>query len=266
MLILDEADRLLEFGFETSVNAIIARLPRQRRPGLFSATQTTAVKQLARAGLRNAVHINVAVQFAASSPSSDHPISTLIPSRTTPAVPDKLDNAVCLVPYERKVAALIDILRDAASLSKTIIFFLTCAQVDYFHAILSSLCPTLRLTSLHGQMTQTKRTSAFNSFIVDGGILLATDVAARGLDIPLIDFIVQFDAPLDPAIFIHRVGRTARMGAAGKALIILAPEEETFITTFSAMTLQCALQTSPRSRPSCLPLYKRAWVHRERRR
>ena len=111
-------------------------------------------------------------------------------------------------------------------------YFLTCACVDYFADALARL-PALRgasFTALHGRMKQSLRERAMAAFsAAPAGVLLCTDVAARGLDIPGVDWVLQYDPPQDPDAFVHRCGRTARMGAAGAALLLLAPAEETYV-------------------------------------
>ena len=111
-------------------------------------------------------------------------------------------------------------------------YFLTCACVDYFADALGRLPPlrSVALTPLHGRMKQSVRERAMASFsAAPAGVLLCTDVAARGLDIPGVDWVLQYDPPQDPDAFVHRCGRTARMGAAGAALLLLAPAEETYV-------------------------------------
>ncbi|KAK9842057.1 hypothetical protein WJX81_006505 [Elliptochloris bilobata] len=174
VLVLDEADRLLDMGFRTHLDAVMQRLPKQRRTGLFSATQTEAVEALARAGLRNPEH--------------------------------KRD--------------------------KVIVYCLTCACVDLYAAALPRLpaAAGLRLAALHGRMKQAAREAVLAMFAAqEGGALLCTDVAARGLDVPDVGWVVQLDAPQDPDAFVHRVGRTARMGRAGAALALLLPAEGTYV-------------------------------------
>jgi len=118
---------------------------------------------------------------------------------------------------------------------KTIVYFLTCACVDYFATAMCDGAPaspgaTVDVVALHGKMKQSQREQALGRFAAGaGGCLLCTDVAARGLDIPGVDWVVQFDAPQDPAAFVHRVGRTARMGRDGSALLFLSPHESSYV-------------------------------------
>ncbi|KAL4439662.1 hypothetical protein ABPG75_002663 [Micractinium tetrahymenae] len=209
VLVLDEADRLLDMGFKAQLDAIMQRLPRQRRTGLFSATQTEAVDALARAGLRNPVRVNVAVALA-----SLHGVMEYI-----------------LCDATQKLPQLVAFL-EGHKADKIIVYFLTCACVDYMSVVLPRLpeCKGLAIRALHGKMKQSSRASTLSAFAeAPAGVLLCTDVAARGLDIPDVQWIVQFDPPQDPNSFVHRAGRTARMGRSGNAVVYLLPHEASYV-------------------------------------
>lgn len=209
MLIIDEADRILEAGFEDEMRAIIGILPRDRQTALFSATQTTKVEDLARVSLKSApVFISVhATQAAATN--------------------DALEQGYVVCPSDRRFVLLFTFLKKYQQ-KKVVVFFSSCLSVK-FHAELFNYVD-IRVFELHGKLKQNKRTSTFFEFCAaERGILFCTDVAARGLDIPAVDWIVQYDPTDDPREYIHRVGRTARAGKAGKALLFLLPSELGFL-------------------------------------
>ena len=235
LLVLDEADRLLSMGFARTINAIIARLPKQRRTGLFSATQTDEVEELARAGLRNPVRVTVrdaAAQAAANAAKASGLPANSAAARGKLPAQLKLLYKVCRV--DERLWRLREFLKENAD-KKTIVYFLTCACVDYFATAMCDGAPAspgdgVDVVALHGKMKQSQREQALARFASGaGGGLLCTDVAARGLDIPGVDWVVQFDAPQDPAAFVHRVGRTARMGRDGSALLFLSPHESSYV-------------------------------------
>jgi len=225
VLILDEADRLLGMGFERQLNAIMARLPKQRRTGLFSATQTEAVEELARAGLRNAVRVSVSQAPTAST--------TAHPAKGGNKTPNQLKMEYQLVSEDEKMMHLISFL-NAHSSCKLIVYFLTCACVDLFAALLPKMSALEKgkttVFALHGRMKQSVREKTLTDYTAAAtGCLFCTDLAARGLDIPDVDWVVQYDPPQDPSAFVHRVGRTARMGREGSALVYLTQNEESYV-------------------------------------
>jgi ATP-dependent RNA helicase DDX55/SPB4 len=212
ILILDEADVLLNLGFRPALDELFAHLPKQRRTGLFSATQTRQVKSLIRAGLRNPVTVSVKVG----------------PSQRTPA---RLRNWFEVRTQNEKLAALVRALEKRAE-CKSIVFFATCACVEFFGKVMDQLpeLQDIKRWTLHGKMVTKRRQLTFKSFTTaESGVLFCTDVAARGIDLPDVDWIIQFDPPQEPDVFVHRVGRTARAGRAGSALIMLQPKELAFI-------------------------------------
>nr|WCZ58627.1 ATP-dependent RNA helicase [Seculamonas ecuadoriensis] len=146
-------------------------------------------------------------------------------------IPVSLRNEYLVCHTEDKLAALVTML-DKNRNCKCIVYMLTCACVDYFGKLLPEL-PQLKginMLSLHGQMVAKKRTGTYERFVaLHECVLICTDLAARGLDIPEVDLVIQFDAPSDPSMFVHRIGRTARMGRSGRALALLAPHEESYV-------------------------------------
>ena len=277
LLVLDEADRVLGMGFQQTLNAIIQKLPKQRRTGLFSATQTEELEELARAGLRNPVRVTVRASAANNNlintnnneegdknnnggkKSAGNNNGSKLPTQL------ELTYRIC-ESVDAKIFRLAEFLK-AKKGRKIIVYFLTCASVDYYHKALAELLEInnndtkkknqkhqqnnnnsnnyqtkknknrMEIYALHGKMKQTQREQTLETFAenneeennIDSSILLTTDVAARGLDIPGVDWIIQFDMPQDPSAFTHRVGRTARMGAKGSALALLTRQESSYV-------------------------------------
>lgn len=207
ILVLDEADRILDLGFRDQLVRVLDYLPVQRQTMLFSATQTRDVKQLATLSLEKPEYLGVHDQEATSTPAS-------------------LQQSYVVVPLKDKLNALYSFLKTHLQ-HKTIFFFSSCAQVRHAFELLCSLRPGVPVLALHGKLSQTRRTSVYMDFLKKPHVaLLATDVCARGLDFPNIDWVIQVDAPEDRDMYIHRAGRTARYRAGGKALLFLTPQQD----------------------------------------
>lgn len=218
LLVLDEADRLLDLGFKPDLQKILSHLPKQRRTGLFSASVSEAVGEIIRVGLRNPVKIEVKVKMKGGG---------ILEDRKTPA---SLQMTYMVQPASHKLPALAQLLEKLpVRPQKSIVFLSTCAAVDYFQHILPHLIPNgFTLVPLHGKHPAKVREKNFNGFLtsVSPTILLTTDLAARGLDIPQVDLVIQIDAPSDPKVFIHRSGRAGRAGRKGLAVVMLHPGRE----------------------------------------
>ena len=227
LLVLDEADRLLEMGFAATISSILRMLPKQRRTGLYSATQTTQLEELTRAGLRNPVRVSVKVKHKNQNSGHDgNDVGTL-----QRRIPSSLTCYYHMCRHEEKLSHLIHLLRSRTH-GRVLIYFLTCACVDYYMRLpLAQLLGRRRrpIHSLHGKQPQKYRNRSLRRFDAeDEAILLCTDVAARGLDLRAVDWVIQFDPPQDPDAYIHRVGRAARMGRSGSALLYLTPSEAAY--------------------------------------
>ncbi|CEP08575.1 hypothetical protein [Parasitella parasitica] len=206
MLVLDEADRIMDMGFQNTMNAIIENLPAQRQTLLFSATQTRSVKDLARLSLKDPEYVAVHEKAEHSTPK------TLSQHYVVAELPKKLDVLYSFVKSHLK--------------SKTIVFLSSCKQTRFVFESFCKLQPGVPIMHLHGKQKQTKRVDIFRKFTSSQhAVLLCTDIAARGLDFPSVDWVLQLDCPEDADTYIHRVGRTARFDADGHALMILVPSE-----------------------------------------
>ncbi|CAH8866507.1 unnamed protein product [Trichobilharzia szidati] len=232
ILILDEADRLLEMGFESQINTILSFLPKQRRTGLFSATQTTRIEDLLRAGLRNPVRVTVSQQTMKDVSSvSDGSQQQKLQPQQQQRTPFALQNYYAIVEPDEKMSLILRFIL-AHRTEKILIFLATCSCVDYFYSILKGLLPSKqskRLEKLHGKLNK-KRFSVFTKFKDSpNGVLLCTDVMARGIDVPHIDWVIQCDPPTSANAFVHRCGRTARCGTQGSALLFITSQEAAYI-------------------------------------
>ncbi|KAH9945937.1 DEAD-domain-containing protein [Epithele typhae] len=240
ILVLDEADRLLDLGFQAVLTRILSHLPKQRRTGLFSATMTDAdaMSELVRVGLRNPARIVVKVQSKKTKGmnASVQGEKEVVEERRIPA---NLQNFYMSCRASEKMLQLVRIIRHEVNQqqsSRFIVYFATCACVDYFYRVLSPLMPPgTDLFSLHGHLPPSARTKTLSNFTnsvalpTSPSILLATDVAARGLDLPDVDVVIQFDAPTDTKSFSHRCGRTARAGRKGRAWVLLVGREADYV-------------------------------------
>lgn len=207
MLVLDEADRIMDMGFQSTVDAIVEHLPKERQTMLFSATQTKKVSDLARLSLQDPEYVSV----HEAAPS---------------ATPSTLQQHYVVVPLPQKLDILWSFIRNNLK-AKTIVFLSSGKQVRFVYESFRHLQPGVPLLHLHGRQKQGGRldiTTRFSS--AKYSVLFATDVAARGLDFPAVDWVIQLDCPEDADTYIHRVGRTARYERNGRAVLFLDPTEE----------------------------------------
>ncbi|XP_067284358.1 probable ATP-dependent RNA helicase DDX47 [Pseudorasbora parva] len=206
-LVMDEADRILNMDFESEVDKVLKVIPRDRRTFLFSATMTKKVQKLQRAALRDPVKCAVNTKYATV---------------------EKLQQFYIFIPSKYKDCYLVSILNELAG-NSFMVFCGTCNNAQRVALLLRNLGITA--IPLHGQMTQNKRLGALNKFKAKSrSVLLATDVASRGLDIPHVDCVINYDIPTHSKDYIHRVGRTARAGRSGKSI--------TFVTQYDVELFQ----------------------------
>ncbi|XP_053510127.1 probable ATP-dependent RNA helicase DDX31 [Ictalurus furcatus] len=239
-LVLDEADRTLDLGFEKDLTVILNALNAAgstRQTVLLSATLTEALSRLTSISMNDPVYIQVLEpSLSSQSPPSQQADSYAMPDRLQQymvVVPSKL-RLVCLAAF---ILARCKFERD----QKLIVFISSCEAVEFLDTLLSTvLCGksstankqqlSINFLRLHGNMEQEERTEVFQEFSQSKtGVLLCTDVAARGLDLPQVTWIVQFNPPSSAAEYVHRVGRTARIGARGNGLLFLTPSETAYM-------------------------------------
>lgn len=207
MLVLDEADRILDMGFQRDVDAIVEHLPKERQTLLFSATQTKKVSDLARLSLRDPEYVSVHEAATSATPS------TLQQNYVVTPLPEKLDTLWSFIRSNLK--------------TKILVFLSSGKQVRFVYEAFRHMQPGIPLLHLHGRQKQTARLDITNKFSASkNSCLFATDVVARGLDFPAVDWVIQLDCPEDADTYIHRVGRTARYERDGRAVLFLEPSEE----------------------------------------
>lgn len=197
-LVMDEADRLLDLDFGPIIDKLLQNIPKERRTMLFSATMTTKVAKLQRASLRSPVRVEIGSKYST--------VSTL-------------QQYYLFMPFAHKDTYLVHLANEQAGHS-IIVFTRTVHDAQRLAVLLRLL--GFSAIPLHGQLSQTARLGALNKFKAGGrSIMVCTDVAARGLDIPAVDLVVNFDIPTHSKDYIHRVGRTARAGRQGRSVTLV---------------------------------------------
>ncbi len=201
-VVIDEADRLLDMGFMPQVRRIMQLVPRERQTLMFSATMGTAAEMMAREFLHQPARVSIGDQA--------------VP-------PASIRQTLCPATHFDKQAILIALLK-RPEIESAIVFTRTKSGADRVSRTLKR--SGVRAVAIHGDLSQGQRTAALAAFRRRAyRVLVATDVAARGLDIPGVSHIINFDMPDEPEGYIHRIGRTARMGREGHAISLVTPEE-----------------------------------------
>lgn len=222
MLVLDEADRILDMGFKKTLDAILGQLPTSRQTLLFSATQTKSIGDLARLSMVNPKYINANL------------INGGLGTEEL-SLPESLEQSYVVVPLNEKLSLLWSFIKSHLQ-SKILVFMSSSKQVHFIYEAFRKLQPGIPLMKLHGRQKQKARLETSIKFTqTKNCCLFATDVVARGLDFPAIDWVIQLDCPEDVSTYVHRVGRCARFGRQGKSMIMLLPsEEEAFVSQLTA--------------------------------
>ncbi|XP_045878981.1 probable ATP-dependent RNA helicase DDX31 [Meles meles] len=261
-LILDEADRILDLGFEKDITVILNAVNaecQKRQNVLLSATLTEGVTRLADISLLNPVRISVLDEHRGQSGPQGGAVAEAspLPAGSEPdsfAIPESLQQHVALVPSKLRLVSLAAFILQKCTCEeaqKMMVFFSSWELVDFHYHLFLRTLPSrlgapasgqppsastpLKFLRLHGNLEQEERTAVFQEFSRSKtGVLLCTDVAARGLDLPQVTWIVQYNAPSSPAEYIHRIGRTARIGCHGSSLLILAPSEAEYVNSLAS--------------------------------
>jgi ATP-dependent RNA helicase RhlE len=226
ILILDEADRMLDMGFIHDLKRIVARVPRERQTLLFSATMPPEIRNLAQQWLRNPANVEAAPQ-------------------STPA--ERVRQSVVFVDKRHKARLLANYVR-AEQAKRTLVFTRTKHGADKL--VKELMRAGLRAAAIHGNKSQNARQHALAAFKGQHPpILVATDIASRGLDIDDVSHVINFDLPMTPEIYVHRIGRTARAGAEGTAVVFCDPGERGMLREIEHVTRQRLQIAKPPARP-----------------
>jgi ATP-dependent RNA helicase RhlE len=213
--VLDEADRMLDLGFIKDIRRIVAALPPQRQSCLFSATMPAEVTNLASSLLRNPVRVEIARK-----------------EETAP----KIEQFVHHLAQSGKQSLLLSLLQDEA-LSRVIVFTRTKHGANKVTAVLENA--GIQANAIHGNKSQPQREKALREFRSGRArVLVATDIAARGIDVTGVSHVVNFDLPMEVESYVHRIGRTARAGAEGVAISFCDPSERGMLRQIERVTKQ----------------------------
>jgi ATP-dependent RNA helicase RhlE len=215
ILVLDEADQMLDLGFIHALKRIVALVPAKRQTLFFSATMPKAIKQLADQYLSNPAEVSVT------------PVASTV---------EKVDQRLMMVNQAEKTALLIHLLR-SEPIERALVFSRTKHGADKVVRLLEAA--GLPASAIHGNKSQPQRERAIAAFKSgEVKVLIATDIAARGIDVPGVSHVINFDLPDVPEQYVHRIGRTARAGATGIAIAFCSSEERGNLRDIERLTKQ----------------------------